>query len=120
MWLNTFSNLLLLLLSNTITANANFDNNFVTSINGCSFENLKSVPGYSADIYSHNWGKASSYYQTFSSTDQYESDLITTIPIVSNPNIVQNKNYESINAEITTADSVTQLTGYFYGMLNLF
>lgn len=108
MWLNIFSNLLLLSLSNTITVNANSDNNLVTSINGCSFETLNSVPGYSADIYSYNWN------------DQYYSDLITTIPIVSNPNIIQNKNYESIDIEIPTTEFLTQLTGYFYGMLIVF
>lgn len=120
MLLNIFSNLLLLSLSNIFTVNANLEDKFITSIQGCSFENLNTLPGYSADIYSYKWSESFPYYQTSFSNDQYESDLITTFPVVSNPNFFQDKNYESLNIEFPTTNFITQLSGYFFGMSNFF
>lgn len=115
----SLTSLFLLLLSPT---KADFEGKLITSNQGCSISGISSVNGFSANIYSYSYSDLSDYSNTAYFNGGYNSDLITTVSLVADPNFNSNNGYSTTatdllwGAEVPITNFAAELTGYFYGM----
>lgn len=105
------------------TALADFQGKLIAQNEGCDIKNIKSVNGFSANIYSYTYSDMSDYSNTAYFQNGFtQAGLITTIANVPDAQFDNNQGFEvsttgelwGVNIPIT--NFALDLSGYFYGM----